>query len=74
MFELDAIASVIIGGTSPMGGVGTIGGTVVGSVLIGVMNNGMSLLGVSSFYQLIIKGFIIIVAVWFDVMNKRRKA
>ena len=73
MFELDAIASVIIGGTSPTGGVGTIGGTVVGSVLIGVMNNGMSLLGVSSFYQLIIKGFIIIVAVWFDVMNKRRK-
>ena len=73
MFELDAIASVIIGGTSPAGGVGTIAGTVVGSFLIGVMNNGMSLLGVSSFYQLIIKGVIIIVAVWFDVVNKRRK-
>ncbi|MFB2552236.1 sugar ABC transporter permease [Ensifer soli] len=72
MFELDAIASVVIGGTSLAGGSGTIGGTVIGALIIGVLNNGMSLLGVSTFYQLIIKGFIIIVAVWFDVLQKRK--
>jgi len=67
MFELDAIAAVVIGGTSLAGGSGTIGGTI-----IGVLNNGMSLLGVSSFYQLIIKGLIISLAVWFDVLQKKR--
>lgn len=72
MFELDAIAAVVIGGTSLSGGSGTIGGTVIGALIIGVLNNGMSLLGVSTFYQLIIKGLIIIVAVWFDVLQKRR--
>ncbi len=72
MFELDAIASVVIGGTSLAGGSGTIGGTVIGALIIGVLNNGMSLLGVSAFYQLIIKGFIIILAVWFDVLQKRK--
>lgn len=72
MFELDAIASVVIGGTSLSGGSGTIGGTVIGALIIGVLNNGMSLLGVSAFYQLIIKGFIIILAVWFDVLQKRK--
>ena len=72
MFELDAIAAVVIGGTSLSGGSGTIGGTVIGALIIGVLNNGMSLLGVSTFYQLIIKGFIIILAVWFDVLQKRK--
>lgn len=72
MFELDAIAAVVIGGTSLAGGSGTIGGTVIGALIIGVLNNGMSLLGVSTFYQLIIKGFIIILAVWFDVLQKRK--
>lgn len=74
MFELDAISAVIIGGTSFSGGVGTIGGTVIGAFIIGILNNGMSLLGVPSFYQLIIKGLIIILAVWFDVLNKRKAA
>jgi D-xylose transport system permease protein len=74
MFELDAISAVIIGGTSFSGGVGTISGTVIGAFIIGILNNGMSLLGVPTFYQLIIKGFIIIVAVWFDVLNKRKTA
>lgn len=74
MFELDAISAVIIGGTSFSGGVGTISGTVIGAFIIGIMNNGMSLLGVPTFYQLIIKGLIIIVAVWFDVLNKRKSA
>ena len=68
-FELDAIASVIIGGTSFMGGVGTITGTVIGAIIIGVINNGMSLLGINSFYQMIVKGFIIILAVMIDVLN-----
>lgn len=74
MFELDAISAVIIGGTSFSGGVGTIGGTVIGAFIIGILNNGMSLLGVPTFYQLIIKGLIIILAVWFDVLNKRKIA
>jgi D-xylose transport system permease protein len=72
MFELDAIAAVVIGGTSLAGGSGTIGGTIIGALIIGVLNNGMSLLGVSSFYQLIIKGLIISLAVWFDVLQKRK--
>ena len=72
MFELDAISAVIIGGTSFSGGVGTIIGTVIGAFIISVLNNGMSLLEVPTFYQLIIKGFIIIVAVWFDVLSKKK--
>jgi D-xylose transport system permease protein len=74
MFELDAIAAVVIGGTSLAGGSGTIGGTIVGALIIGVLNNGMSLLGISSFYQLIIKGLIISLAVWFDVLQKKNWA
>jgi D-xylose transport system permease protein len=73
-FELDAIASVIIGGTSFMGGVGTVTGTVIGAIIIGVINNGMSLLGINSFYQMIVKGFIIILAVMIDVLNRRESA
>lgn len=69
-FELDAIAAVVIGGTSLSGGFGTITGSIIGTFLIGILNNGMSLLGVNTFYQLIVKGGIIIVAVWFDIINK----
>ncbi len=72
MFELDAIAAVVIGGTSLAGGSGRVSGTIIGALLIGVLNNGMSLLGVVTFYQLIIKGLIIILAVWFDVMQKNK--
>ena len=72
MFELDAIAAVVIGGTSLSGGSGTIGGSIIGALIIGVLNNGMSLLGISTFYQLIIKGLIITLAVWFDVLQKRK--
>ena len=74
MFELDAISAVIIGGTSFSGGVGTIAGTVIGAFIISVLNNGMSLLEVPTFYQFIIKGLIIILAVWFDVLSKRKRA
>ena len=74
MLELDVIAAVVIGGTSLMGGIGTVGGTVIGVFLIGVLENGMSLEDVNEFYRLIVKGLIIIVAVWFDVVSKRKKA
>lgn len=65
-YELDAIAAVVIGGTSLAGGVGSIGGTVLGVLLIGVINNGLDLLNISSYYQQIIKGVIIIAAALID--------
>jgi ribose/xylose/arabinose/galactoside ABC-type transport system permease subunit len=65
-YELDAIAAVVIGGTSLNGGVGGVAGTVLGALLIGVLNNGLDLLNVSSYYQQVIKGIIIVGAVWLD--------
>jgi inositol transport system permease protein len=65
-YELDAIAAVVIGGTSLSGGVGTIGGTILGALLVGVINNGLDLMNVSSYYQAIVKGVIIVGAVWLD--------
>lgn len=65
-YELDAIAAVVIGGTSLAGGKGKLWGTVVGFLLIGIINNGLDLLNVSSFYQLIVKGLIIVIAVMLD--------
>jgi ribose transport system permease protein len=71
-FELDAIAAVVLGGTSLMGGEGTIWGTTVGAFIIGVLNNGFNLLNVSPFYQLIAKGVVIILAVVADQVLKAR--
>ena len=71
-YELDAIAAVVIGGTSLSGGVGGVGGTIFGALLIGVINNGLDLLNVSSYYQQIVKGVIIVGAVWLD--SKQKKA
>lgn len=71
--ELDAIAAVILGGTSFTGGVGTIGGTVIGVLVIGFLNNGLNILGVSSFWQLIIKGVIILLAVYIDILKKKSR-
>jgi putative xylitol transport system permease protein len=65
-YELDAIAAVVIGGTSLAGGVGRVSGTVIGALLIGVMNNGLDLLGVESYYQQVIKGGLIVAAVMLD--------
>lgn len=70
-YELDAIAAVVIGGTSLSGGVGTIAGTVVGALIIGVMNNGLDMLNVSSYWQLIVKGLIIVLAVLLDKKSTR---
>jgi len=65
-YELDAIAAVVIGGTRLSGGVGGVGGTLLGVLLMGVIGNGLDLLNVPSYYQQIVKGVIIIGAVWFD--------
>ena len=65
-YELDAIAATVIGGTSLSGGIGSIGGTLIGALIIGVLNNGLDILGVPAYYQQIAKGFIIIIAVLMD--------
>jgi ribose/xylose/arabinose/galactoside ABC-type transport system permease subunit len=65
-YELDAIAAVVIGGTSLSGGTGGVGGSMLGALLIGVINNGLDLLNVSSYYQQVVKGMIIVGAVWLD--------
>ncbi|TDK61087.1 ribose ABC transporter permease [Bacillus salipaludis] len=65
-YELDAIAAVVLGGTSLSGGKGRIFGTLIGALIIGTLNNGLNLLGVSSFYQQVVKGIVIIIAVLLD--------
>ncbi len=71
-FELDVIAACFIGGASASGGIGKIIGAVVGAFLIGVMNNGMSILGIGIDWQQAIKGFVLLAAVFFDVYNKNK--
>lgn len=74
MYELDAIAATVIGGTSLMGGEGSLGGTLVGALIMGVLRNGLNLLGVSSFLQQIVIGAVIVGAVLVDTMLKRSRA
>ncbi|MCP3740284.1 ribose ABC transporter permease RbsC [Rossellomorea sp. BNER] len=69
-YELDAIAAVVLGGTSLSGGRGLIFGTLIGALIIGTLNNGLNLLGVSSFFQMVVKGIVILIAVLID----RKKA
>jgi ribose transport system permease protein len=71
-YELDAIAAVVIGGTSLSGGKGSIGGTVMGAVIIGVLNNGLVLLNVSPFWQQVVKGAVILIAVIIDKGGKKK--
>ena len=73
-YELDAIAAAVLGGTSLNGGYGTVVGTVIGALTIGVINNGMNLMNVPYFYQMVVKGLVILVAVYFDVRNKRKRS
>jgi ribose transport system permease protein len=70
-YELDSIAAVVIGGTSLSGGVGTVTGTVIGAVIIGVLNNGLVLLNVSPFWQQVVKGLVILLAVIIDKKSKK---
>lgn len=70
-FELNAIAAVVLGGTSLMGGRGTVGGTLIGAFVIGVLADGLVLLGVSEFWQMVVKGLVIVLAVVLDQFQKR---
>ncbi len=72
MFELDVIAACFIGGASTMGGVGRVGGALVGGLVMAVMTNGMQLMGVPQSSQQIVKGLVLLLAVAFDIYNKRR--
>jgi ribose transport system permease protein len=72
MYELDAIASAVIGGTSLIGGVGTISGTAIGAFVIGILRNGLNMNGVSAFTQQIIIGLVILLTVWIDQIRNRR--
>ncbi|MBR1911637.1 MAG: sugar ABC transporter permease [Treponema sp.] len=73
-YEMDAISSCFIGGASAYGGTGTVGGAVVGAIFMGVLNNGMSILGVDSNWQRAVKGLVLLLAVLFDVTSKRKKS
>lgn len=69
-FELDAIAAIVLGGTSLAGGEGSVVGTIIGALIIGVLNNGLNLMNVSPFYQAIVKGLVILLAVMVEKKNK----
>ncbi|WP_083528060.1 multiple monosaccharide ABC transporter permease [Curtobacterium ammoniigenes] len=73
-FELDAISAVFIGGAAVTGGIGTVPGAIVGGLIIGILNNGMSILGIDTDVQQLIKGLVLLAAVAFDFYNKRRGA
>ena len=73
-FELDAIAACVIGGTSLAGGIGTIPGVFIGTLVMGILNNGMSLLGLGIDWQQVIKGLILTLAVFFDIYTKRKSS
>lgn len=70
--EMDAIAAVVVGGTSMSGGFGKIGGTIIGGLIIGVLNNGLNLLNVNSFWQYVVKGAVILLAVFIDYLKNRK--
>jgi erythritol transport system permease protein len=70
-FELNAIAAAVLGGTSMSGGRGTIGGTIIGAFVIGILSDGLVMMGVSSFWQMVIKGLVIIVAVVVDQAQRK---
>jgi ribose transport system permease protein len=69
--ELDSIAAVIIGGASFFGGVGTVGGTLVGALIMAVLRNGLNLMNVSAYWQTVVIGIVIVAAVWVDVVRQR---
>lgn len=72
-YETDAIAAAVLGGTSFFGGTGTVGGLIIGVLIIGVISNGLNLMHVNSYWQFVLKGIIIIAAVYFDMMKQKRQ-
>ncbi|MEW9668163.1 sugar ABC transporter permease [Ammoniphilus sp. 3BR4] len=74
MYELDAIAACVIGGTSLIGGSGTILGAIIGALVMTSLDNGMSLMGMETFWQYMVKGSILVLAVWLDISNRNKKA
>ena len=70
--EMDAIAAVVVGGTSMSGGSGKIGGTIIGGLIIGVLNNGLNLMNVNSFWQYVVKGVVILLAVFIDYLRNNK--
>ncbi len=72
-YEMDAIAACFVGGASAYGGVGSMAGVIIGAVLMGVINQGMSIMGIAANYQRVVKGIVLLVAVMFDVLSKREK-
>ena len=73
-YEMDAIAACFIGGASAYGGKGTVGGVIVGAILMGVINLGMNIMGVDANYQRVVKGLVLLAAVFFDIASKKKKA
>jgi ribose transport system permease protein len=71
--EMDAIAAVVVGGTSMAGGSGKIGGTIIGALIIGILNNGLNLMNVNSFWQYVVKGLVILLAVYLDYIRNINK-
>lgn len=71
-FETDAVAAAALGGTSMYGGIGTVGGMILGLFVLGIINNGLNLLHVNSFWQYVVKGILIIIAVYVDMYRKRK--
>jgi putative multiple sugar transport system permease protein len=71
-YELDAIGACFIGGASAYGGTGTVGGAIVGAIFMGVLNNGMSILGIDANWQKAVKGIVLLAAVVFDILSKKR--
>ncbi|GHA70542.1 monosaccharide-transporting ATPase [Formosimonas limnophila] len=74
MFELDAISAVFVGGASATGGVGTIIGSIIGGLVMGVINNGMSLMNLGPEFQYVVKGLVLLVAVWYDLYNNKKSS
>lgn len=72
-YETDAIAACVVGGTSMHGGVGTVGGTIIGLLIMGIISNGLNLLHVNSYWQYVVKGLIILGAVYLDIIRKRKE-
>ena len=74
LLELDAIASCVIGGTSLMGGIGSIPGAILGALVMESLNNGMSLANIEPFWQYIVKGLVLVIAVWADIATQKTKS